>query len=59
MLFYDFEVMKTFEAQGFKLKEIIIRTTQCKATGYWKTNSVKYNFCCLHMSIYLCLGSST
>ena len=41
----SFEVMKTFEAQGFKLKEIIIKEQHnCKATGYWKTNSVKYNF---------------
>lgn len=40
-----FEVMKNFEAQGFKLKEIIIKEQHnCKATGYWKTNSVKYNF---------------
>ena len=41
----SFEIMKTFEAQGFKLKEIIIKEQHnCKATGYWKTNSVKYNF---------------
>ena len=41
----SFEVMKIFEAQGFKLKEIIIKEQHnCKATGYWKTNSVKYNF---------------
>ncbi len=41
----SFGVMKTFEAQGFKLKEIIIKEQHnCKATGYWKTNSVKYNF---------------
>lgn len=37
--------MKIFEAKGFKFKEIIINE-QCnfRATGYWKTNSVKYNF---------------
>lgn len=41
----SFEVMKIFEAQGFKLKEIIIKEQHnCKATGFWKTNSVKYNF---------------
>ena len=41
----SFEVMKTFEAAGFKLKEIIIKVQHnCKATGYWKTNSIKYNF---------------
>ena len=40
-----FEVMKVFEAEGFKLKEIIIKEQHnCKATGYWKTNSIKYNF---------------
>ena len=41
----SFEVMKVFEAAGFKLKEIVIKEQHnCKATGYWKTNSVKYNF---------------
>ncbi len=41
----SFEVMKIFEAEGFKLKEIIIKEQHnCKATGYWKTNSIKYNF---------------
>ena len=40
-----FETMKLFELAGFKLKEIIIKEQHnCKATGYWKTNSVKYNF---------------
>lgn len=40
-----FETMKLFEFAGFKLKEIIIKEQHnCKATGYWKTNSVKYNF---------------
>lgn len=40
-----FKVMEIFEAAGFKLKEIIIKEQHnCKATGYWKTNSVKYNF---------------
>ena len=41
----SFEVMRIFEDAGFKLKEIIIKEQHnCKATGYWKTNSVKYNF---------------
>lgn len=41
----SFEVMKIFENAGFKTKEIIIKEQHnCKATGFWKTNSVKYNF---------------
>lgn len=41
----SFEVMKAFENVGFKTKEIIIKLQHnCKATGYWKTNSIKYNF---------------
>lgn len=45
MIPMSFEVMKIFENTGFKLKEIIIKEQHnCKATGYWKTNSVKYNF---------------
>ena len=40
-----FETVKLFELAGFKLKEIIIKEQHnCKATGYWKTNSIKYNF---------------
>lgn len=40
-----FETMKLFELAGFKLKEIIIKEQHnCKATGFWKTNSIKYNF---------------
>ena len=40
-----FETMKLFELTEFKLKEIIIKEQHnCKATGYWKTNSIKYNF---------------
>jgi len=40
-----FDVMKIFEQVGFTLKEIIIKEQHnCKATGFWKTNSVKYNF---------------
>lgn len=41
----SFEVMRIFEDTGFKLKELIIKEQHnCRATGYWKTNSVKYNF---------------
>ena len=40
-----FKLMETFENVGFKTKEIIIKEQHnCKATGYWKTNSIKYNF---------------
>ncbi len=40
-----FQVMQVFENAGFTTKEIIIKEQHnCKATGYWKTNSVKYNF---------------
>jgi len=41
----SFEVMKIFEQAGFTTKEIIIKEQHnCQATGYWKTNSIKYNF---------------
>lgn len=41
----SFEVMKIFENAGFKTKEIIVKEQHnCRATGYWKTNSIKYNF---------------
>ena len=40
-----FETMRVFELAGFKTKEIIIKEQHnCKATGFWKTNSVKHNF---------------
>ena len=39
-----FETMWLFELAGFQLKEIIKDLHNCKATGYWKTNSIKYNF---------------
>ncbi len=45
MIPLSFEVMRIFENAGFKLKELIIKEQHnCKATGYWKSNSVKYNF---------------
>ncbi len=41
----SFEIMKHFEATGFKLKEIIIKEQHnCQETSYWKTNSIKFNF---------------
>lgn len=40
-----FETMTMFQLAGFKIKEIIIKEQHnCQATGYWKTNSKKYNF---------------
>lgn len=40
-----FEVMQRFLEAGFKIKEIIIKEQHnCKATGFWKTNSQKFNF---------------
>ena len=45
MIPMSFEIMRIFEDAGFNLKELIIKEQHnCKATGYWKTNSVKYNF---------------
>ena len=45
MIPMSFEVMKIFQDAGFRLKELIIKQQHnCRATGYWKTNSVKYNF---------------
>ena len=45
MIPMSFDVMKIFENTGFKLKELIIKQQHnCRATGYWKTNSIKYNF---------------
>lgn len=41
----SFGVMKIFEEAGFTLKELIIKEQHnCRATGYWKNNSIKYNF---------------
>ena len=45
MIPMSFDVMRIFEDAGFKLKEHIIKEQHnCRATGYWKTSSVKYNF---------------
>ncbi len=40
-----FKTLCVFEEAGFKLKETIIKEQHnCRATGYWKTSSIKYNF---------------
>ena len=40
-----FETMRIFELAGFQTKEIIIKEQHnCKATGFWRTNSIKHNF---------------
>lgn len=50
-----FDTMNVFQEVGFQLKEIIIKEQHnCKATGYWKTNSIKYNFLLLaHEYLYV------
>ena len=41
-----FETVQVFLETGFTPKEIILKEQHnCRATGYWKTNGVKYNFC--------------
>ena len=45
MIPMSFDVMKIFQEAGFTLKELIIKEQHnCKATGYWASNSQKYNF---------------
>lgn len=45
MIPLSFYVMQVFEHAGFKMKEMIIKDQHnCRATGFWKTNSIKYNF---------------
>ena len=45
MIPMSLDVTKIFQDAGINLKELIIKEQHnCKATGYWKTNSVKYNF---------------
>lgn len=40
-----FRTLNVFEKVGFKLKEIVIKEQHnCKTTGFWKNNSLKYNF---------------
>ena len=51
-----FKVMERFLRVGFSLREDIVKVQHnCKATGYWKTNSEKYNFLLImheHMFIF-------
>lgn len=54
MIPMSFDVMKTFQDAGFTLKELIIKEQHnCKATGYWKTNSVKYNFLLIAHDVFV------
>ncbi|MGI6753068.1 MAG: DNA methyltransferase [Eubacteriales bacterium] len=40
-----FNIMEIFLRTGFKLKEIIIKEQHnCSSTGYWRNQSIKYNF---------------
>jgi DNA modification methylase len=40
-----FKLINVYLNAGFKLKELIIkRQHNCKTTGFWYTNSIKYNF---------------
>jgi DNA modification methylase len=41
----SFKTMQVFEDAGFIIKEIILKEQHnCRATGYWKSSSLKYNF---------------
>ena len=56
----SFFVMEIFLRQGFLLKEMIIKEQHnCQATGFWKTNSIKYNFLLLaheHLFVFHKIG---
>jgi DNA modification methylase len=40
-----FKLIDVYLNAGFKLKELVIkRQHNCKTTGFWYTNSIKYNF---------------
>lgn len=40
-----FRLINTYLDAGFKLKELVIkRQHNCKTTGFWYANSIKYNF---------------
>lgn len=56
-----FGIMRVFLNAGFKLKEIIIKEQHnCKATGYWKTSSIKYNFLLLaHEYLFVFVKDTT
>jgi len=45
MIPIGFNVLDIFLRTGFKLKEIVIKEQHnCSSTGYWKNQSIKYNF---------------
>ncbi|MEN2775579.1 TRM11 family SAM-dependent methyltransferase [Acetivibrio clariflavus] len=45
MIPIGFNVMEIFLRTGFKLKEIVIKEQHnCSSTGYWRNQSIKYNF---------------
>lgn len=45
MIPIGFNVMEIFRQAGFKLKEIVIKEQHnCSSTGYWRNQSIKYNF---------------
>lgn len=48
-------VMDVFVNAGFNVKEIIIKEQHnCRATGFWKTNSIKHNFLLIaHEHLYI------
>ncbi len=40
-----FKLINVFLEEGFKLRELVIkRQHNCKTTGFWYANSIKYNF---------------
>lgn len=50
-----FNVMEIFKNAGFKLKEIIIKEQHnCSSTGFWRNQSIKYNFfLIMHEYLYI------
>jgi len=45
MIPIGFNIMEIFLKTGFKLKEIVIKEQHnCSSTGYWRNQSIKYNF---------------
>jgi len=45
MIPLGFNAMEIFRRAGFKLKEIVIKEQHnCSSTGYWRNQSIKYNF---------------
>lgn len=40
-----FQTIRVFLEQGFLLRELVVkRQHNCKSTGFWYTNSIRYNF---------------